>query len=294
MVDLPTPPLPAPTAMMLRMPGTAWRPKPPRARTLAVICARADLDPGQRGHLPLRLRLQLVLHRAGRGGELDDEVHLAAGDLHVLHEPEGHDVLVEVGVLDGAQDVQHLLLGDGHGFLVSGEDAHQAPRATRASSTAFCSFSNFWGTAPRSFSRIIPWASMTNVVGKPAVGAEGIEQLVGAEELAVRDAVLAHEVLDLLRLAGGEDDAHHLDPARLVLAGELRVVRHLGDAGAAPGGPHVEHHDLALQRGQADPPALHRGQVERRRGARLRGLRRLAARREEEGERSLRRESASA
>ncbi len=110
--------------------------------------------------------------------------------------------------------------------------------------------------------------------GKPAVGAEGIEQLVGAEELAVRDAVLAHEVLDLLRLPGGKDDAHDLDPPRLVLAGELRVVRHLGDAGAAPGGPHVEHHDLALQRGQAHPPAFHRGQVEGRRGA---GLRRLGA-----------------
>jgi len=45
-VDLPTPPLPAPTATMFRMPGTCWRPKPPRVLTFAVIFARAAVTPG--------------------------------------------------------------------------------------------------------------------------------------------------------------------------------------------------------------------------------------------------------
>src|SRR6185295_10825629 len=51
-VDLPTPPFPAPTAMMLRMPGTAWRPKPPRALTSAVMVARAAVTPGRRRTIP--------------------------------------------------------------------------------------------------------------------------------------------------------------------------------------------------------------------------------------------------
>src|SRR5512139_3176538 len=45
-VDFPTPPLPAPTATMLRMPGICWRPKPPRVLTFAVIFARAAVTPG--------------------------------------------------------------------------------------------------------------------------------------------------------------------------------------------------------------------------------------------------------
>src|SRR6185436_4999183 len=45
-VDLPTPPLPAPTATMLRIPATCWRPRPPRVLTFAVIFARAALTPG--------------------------------------------------------------------------------------------------------------------------------------------------------------------------------------------------------------------------------------------------------
>src|SRR4029079_11189346 len=51
-VDLPTPPFPAPTAMMLRMPGTAWRPKPPRALTSAVMVARAAVTPGRPRTIP--------------------------------------------------------------------------------------------------------------------------------------------------------------------------------------------------------------------------------------------------
>jgi hypothetical protein len=73
-----------------------------------------DRHAGQRRHLLLRLRLHLVLDRAGGRGELDREVDGLALHAHVLHEAQGHDVLVEVRVLDGAQRVHHLLAGHAH------------------------------------------------------------------------------------------------------------------------------------------------------------------------------------
>ena len=119
-----------------------------------------------------------------------------------------------------------------------------------------------WAGCPGSSSRIMPLASMTNVVGKPWLAPKASAHLVVAQELAVRDAVLADEVLDLLRLAGVEDDADHLDAARRFLRAELGVVGHLRDAGPAPGGPEVQHHHLALQR--RGSPCRRRGPAARR------------------------------
>ena len=74
----------------------------------------------ERCDLALRFGLQLVLHRAGRRRELDREIHLAALDLDVLHEAEGHDVLVEIRVLHVPQGGEHLLLGHAHGITSNG------------------------------------------------------------------------------------------------------------------------------------------------------------------------------
>ena len=72
-------------------------------------------DSGQAAHDPLRLRLHLVAHGAGGSGQLDGEVHLAAGDLDVLDEAQGDDVLVEIGIAHGAQGGEDLVRGDAHG-----------------------------------------------------------------------------------------------------------------------------------------------------------------------------------
>ena len=78
-------------------------------------------DAGQRRHERLRLGLHLVLHRAGGRRELDREVDLAALDLDLLHEAEGHDVLVEVGVLHVAQGGENLFLRHAHGIHLEGK-----------------------------------------------------------------------------------------------------------------------------------------------------------------------------
>src|ERR671938_493141 len=75
-VDLPTPPLPAPTATTFLTPGS-W-----------IVLQLADVVAG--------LLQEAVLDRAGRGGQLEVERDAAALDLEVLDEPEGDDVLVQV------------------------------------------------------------------------------------------------------------------------------------------------------------------------------------------------------
>ena len=110
-VVLPTPPLPAPTAMMFFTPGNAWR-WPGHGATAAH--ARRHLDvhgrhARQRGHGLVRLLLQQILDRAGRGGELDGERHAPVlADDDVLDEIERHDVAAQVGVLHHAQRVEDL------------------------------------------------------------------------------------------------------------------------------------------------------------------------------------------
>jgi len=90
----------------------------PRAHLGRHLGARG-LHSGQRHDPLLGLALELVLHRAGRGGQVDDEVHRTALDLDVLDEAQAHDVLVQVGILDGAQGFEHLLFGHAHGHTSS-------------------------------------------------------------------------------------------------------------------------------------------------------------------------------
>src|SRR6266850_36910 len=76
-VVLPTPPLPAPTAMMFFTPGGGG------------------------------LLAQLVLHRAGGRRQLDREGDVAVRDRQVLDEAERDDVPAQVGIVDDAQGVEH-------------------------------------------------------------------------------------------------------------------------------------------------------------------------------------------
>ena len=153
-------------------------------------------DARQRGDERLRLGLHLVLDRAGGRRELDGEVDLAALDLDLLHEAEGHDVLVEVGVLHAAQGGEHLLLSSRSRVLTS----YRGSVRTRAAlSTTSCSSSNLVGGAAQHLGEDRARASSTNVVGIALVHAEGVARLLVAHELAVGDLVLADEVVDLLR-----------------------------------------------------------------------------------------------
>src|SRR6185369_11147142 len=123
---------------------------------------------GQAPHDPFRLRLQLILHGAGGRRQLDREVDLAARDLDFLDEAEGDDVLVEVGILHGAEGGEDLFLGNAHvGSSSLARLARDQPWTARASSTAFCRRSNLSWVEPRTLRRMTPLASMTNVVGSP-------------------------------------------------------------------------------------------------------------------------------
>ena len=64
-VVLPTPPLPAPTAMMFFTPGTGCRGAvgADRSRTRALICTSTAVTPGTLHHGRARLVAHLVLHR---------------------------------------------------------------------------------------------------------------------------------------------------------------------------------------------------------------------------------------
>ena len=104
-VVLPTPPLPAPTAMTFFTPGTGHA----RAVGDAGRADRGrhlDLDVRHAGHLQdggPRLVAHLVLHRARRRRQLDRESHPAAVDRQVLHEAQADDVAAEVGIAHGRE-----------------------------------------------------------------------------------------------------------------------------------------------------------------------------------------------
>ena len=79
-VVLPTPPLPAPTAMMFFTPSTGARPASGR-RDGANAGGHLDLDgghPGKRRHGGVRLIPHLILDGARGGRQLDGERHAAA------------------------------------------------------------------------------------------------------------------------------------------------------------------------------------------------------------------------
>src|SRR5215212_7459305 len=83
-VVLPTPPLPAPTAITFLTPGTACRApsEPTASRTRAHLHVDAA-DAGHLHHRGARLIAQLVLDRACRGRQLDGERDAAAVDLQI-------------------------------------------------------------------------------------------------------------------------------------------------------------------------------------------------------------------
>ena len=57
----------------------------------------------------------LVLQRARRRGQLDDEADVVALDADILDHAQGHKVLAEIGVLDGPEGVVNLLACERHG-----------------------------------------------------------------------------------------------------------------------------------------------------------------------------------
>ena len=107
-VVLPTPPLPAPTAMTFFTPGSGGRPVSgaDAERTLAVICTSTSETPGSaRTAAAAWSRIWSFTGHAGVVSSMVNETR-AAGDREVLHEAERHDVLAKVGVDDDAKRVE--------------------------------------------------------------------------------------------------------------------------------------------------------------------------------------------
>ena len=107
-VVLPTPPLPAPTAMTFLTPGTGGA-RAVGADGFADARAHLHVDgrhAGQLHHGGARLIAHLILHRTRRRRQLDRERDTAAVDLEVLDEAERHDVAVQIGIVDDLQRVE--------------------------------------------------------------------------------------------------------------------------------------------------------------------------------------------
>ena len=136
---------------------------PPRVRTLAVIFARAALTPGSAA--TSASACAFIWSLTGQAGVVSSIVKSTSPPLtcDVLDEAEGHDVLVQVGVLHAAQGGEHLLLRHAHA-VTSGRNACCGQDA-RAASTTSCSFWNLSAGLPSIFVRMMPLPSMTNVVG---------------------------------------------------------------------------------------------------------------------------------
>src|SRR5262249_4985073 len=117
-VVLPTPPLPAPTAMTFFTPGTSCRvPSAPTAsRTRALICPSppAARHAGHAQHRGARLLAHLILDGARRRRQLDRERHAAAVNRQALDEPEADDVAVQIGIANGLERVENGRLLDLH------------------------------------------------------------------------------------------------------------------------------------------------------------------------------------
>src|SRR6266571_6927141 len=225
-VDLPTPPFPAPTATMLRMPGTDWRPKPPRARTSAVIFARAAFTPGSAA--TFCSASSFIWSRTGQAGVVSSIVKSTSS------------AAMRTSFTNPRVTMSLCRSG--------------SCTVRRADSTCSCVTlnSSSFPAGSRSSSvggqgRVHGLLQLLELVrgraedlgaddalavddvggGKPLVGAEGVLQPVVAEELPVGDPVLPHEVLDLRGFAGVEDHPDDRHPPALVPAPELGVVGQL-------------------------------------------------------------------
>ncbi len=107
-VVLPTPPLPAPTAMTFFTPASGGRPVSgaDAERTFADELHVHVRDTREGTHRGRSLIAQLILDGTRRRGQLDGERDSRTGDRNVLHEAERHDVLANVGVDDDAKRVK--------------------------------------------------------------------------------------------------------------------------------------------------------------------------------------------
>src|SRR5262249_42104044 len=65
-------------------------------------------DPGQAANGVLRLLLQLIPHRAGRGRQHDREAYAVALDRETLNKPQRNEIAVQVRILDRAKLAQHF------------------------------------------------------------------------------------------------------------------------------------------------------------------------------------------
>ena len=107
---------------------------------------------------------------------------------------------------------------------------------------------------------------------------------LGVGELPEGDAALVDERADAFVHPGPvlvDADDDDVSPGEAL--GDALDLRHDGDARGAPGGPEVEHDDLAAERGQRDGLAGHGGALELGRGLADEGHLRAAGRGELEG-----------
>ncbi len=152
-MDLPTPPFPAPTATMLRMPGTDWRPKPPRARTSAVIFARAAFTPGSAA--TFCSASSFIWSRTGQAGVVSSIVKSTSSA--AMRTSFTNPRVTMSLCRSGSWTARSALRTCSWVTLI-----RLRPQwAVRAASTVCCSFSNLCGVAPRILVRMMPWPSMT-------------------------------------------------------------------------------------------------------------------------------------
>ena len=117
-VDLPTPPLPEPTAITFLTPGMSPFSVIPLPRTSAVMVIwKVQSAPSRLVKAVADVALDLGLERAGGGGQVDGQRHRAVADPDVLDHPQVDQVAVEVGILDPFQGIEHVRLGEGRVVL---------------------------------------------------------------------------------------------------------------------------------------------------------------------------------
>ena len=140
-VVLPTPPLPAPTAMMFLTPSTGAR--PPSGRAAARTCAVISTSTAGRAKAASSIARAWSRIRSltGQAGVVSSIVNATRPSVnaHVLDESERDDVLVQIGIVHRAQCVEHRGFGQGgHALILSCEDRAGRRPARRPAEFAPC------------------------------------------------------------------------------------------------------------------------------------------------------------
>ena len=161
-MDLPTPPLPAPTATMLRMPGICCRPKPPRVLTLAVIFARAAVTPGSAA--TSASASAFIWSLTGQAGVVSSTVKSTSPPAISTSFTKPR---VTMSLWRSGSCTLRRAESTCSWVTLTGITSRGRRQEARALSTTSCSFSNLVGGAPRILVRMVPCASITKVVGKP-------------------------------------------------------------------------------------------------------------------------------